>query len=206
MTPQSLRPLWCIWKCWTKNLKAWVWVLALSLDKLFVCLFLSFSFLICKMRIVIMAIINIKGLFKWYCVISVLIATWSKWKCASRLCFADLGCYYCYHSSPSLFSLPVASDCWPSVTPSLVLLKWHHQSRHGVLCKLVEVHCLPPLSAHIYAFLHILLEWWLETTEVLHRVAFSLQLLGEAHWLKPPTLARHHSNHLHALFYDRRSW
>ena len=31
-------------------------------------------------------------------------------------------------------------------------------------------------------------------------------LLGEAHWLKPPTLARHHSNHLHELFYDRRSW
>ena len=31
-------------------------------------------------------------------------------------------------------------------------------------------------------------------------------VLGEAHWLKPPTLARHHSNHLHELFYDRRSW
>ena len=30
-------------------------------------------------------------------------------------------------------------------------------------------------------------------------------LLGEAHWLKPPTLARHHSNHLHELFYDRIS-
>ena len=28
-------------------------------------------------------------------------------------------------------------------------------------------------------------------------------LLGEAHRLKPPTLARHHSNHLHELFYDR---
>ena len=27
----------------------------------------------------------------------------------------------------------------------------------------------------------------------------------EAHGLKPPTLARHHSNHLHELFYDRRS-
>ena len=25
-------------------------------------------------------------------------------------------------------------------------------------------------------------------------------LLGEVHWLKPPTLARHHSNHLHELF------
>ena len=31
------------------------------------------------------------------------------------------------------------------------------------------------------------------------------ELLGEAHWLKPPTLARHHSNHLHELFYNRRS-
>ena len=31
-------------------------------------------------------------------------------------------------------------------------------------------------------------------------------LLGEAHWLKPPILARHHSNYLHELFYDRRSW
>ena len=34
----------------------------------------------------------------------------------------------------------------------------------------------------------------------------SVLLLGEAHWLKPTTLARHHSNHLHELFYDRRSW
>ena len=33
-----------------------------------------------------------------------------------------------------------------------------------------------------------------------------LLVLGEAHWLKLPTLARHHSNHLHELFYDRRSW
>ena len=31
-------------------------------------------------------------------------------------------------------------------------------------------------------------------------------LLGEAHSLKPPTLARHPSNYLHELFYDRRSW
>ena len=31
-------------------------------------------------------------------------------------------------------------------------------------------------------------------------------LLGKAHWLKLPTLARHHSNHLHELLYDRRSW
>ena len=31
-------------------------------------------------------------------------------------------------------------------------------------------------------------------------------VLGEAHWLKLPTLARYHSNHLHELFYDRRSW
>ena len=32
------------------------------------------------------------------------------------------------------------------------------------------------------------------------------ELLGEAHWLKPPTLARPFSNHSHELFYDRRSW
>ena len=31
------------------------------------------------------------------------------------------------------------------------------------------------------------------------------ELSGEAHWLKPPNLARYHSNHLHELFYDRRS-
>ena len=30
-------------------------------------------------------------------------------------------------------------------------------------------------------------------------------VLGEAHWLKPPTLARHHNNHLPELFYDRKS-
>ena len=37
-------------------------------------------------------------------------------------------------------------------------------------------------------------------------VVMLTKLLGKAHWLKPPTLARHHSNHLHELFYDRRSW
>ena len=31
-------------------------------------------------------------------------------------------------------------------------------------------------------------------------------LLGEAHLPKTPTLARHHSNYLHELFYNRRSW
>ena len=30
----------------------------------------------------------------------------------------------------------------------------------------------------------------------------STTLLGEARWLKPPTLTRHHSNHLGELFYD----
>ena len=30
-------------------------------------------------------------------------------------------------------------------------------------------------------------------------------MLGEAHWLKLPTLARPHSNHLHELFHDGRS-
>ena len=32
------------------------------------------------------------------------------------------------------------------------------------------------------------------------------ELLWEVHRLKPPTLARIPSNHLHKLFYDRRSW
>ena len=32
------------------------------------------------------------------------------------------------------------------------------------------------------------------------------ELLGGAHKLKPPTLARLPSNDLHKLFYDRRSW
>ena len=44
--------------------------------------------------------------------------------------------------------------------------------------------------------------WW----AAVHAVTKSQTLLGEAHWLKLPTLARHHSNHLHELFYDRRSW
>ena len=26
-------------------------------------------------------------------------------------------------------------------------------------------------------------------------------MLGEAHWLKPPTLSKHHSNHLHEFFF-----
>jgi len=33
-----------------------------------------------------------------------------------------------------------------------------------------------------------------------------VRMLGEAHSLKPPTLARHHSNYLLELFHDRRSW
>ena len=36
-------------------------------------------------------------------------------------------------------------------------------------------------------------------------MAGATSLLGEVHWLKLPTLARHHSNYLHELFYNRRS-
>ena len=36
--------------------------------------------------------------------------------------------------------------------------------------------------------------------------SLSGELLGEAHWLKPPTLSRNHSIHLHELFYNKRSW
>ena len=33
-----------------------------------------------------------------------------------------------------------------------------------------------------------------------------MDMLGEAHLLKLPTLARHHSNnHLHELFYNKKS-
>ena len=35
---------------------------------------------------------------------------------------------------------------------------------------------------------------------VLIHLFFILEMLGEAHWLKPPTLARHHSNYLHEFF------
>ena len=35
---------------------------------------------------------------------------------------------------------------------------------------------------------------------------YSVVMLGEAHWLKTPAVARHHINYLHELFYDRRSW
>jgi len=43
-------------------------------------------------------------------------------------------------------------------------------------------------------------------SHILSMKSLSGELLGEAHCLKPPTLARHHSNHLHELFYDSRSW
>ena len=43
------------------------------------------------------------------------------------------------------------------------------------------------------------LENWPEFSRVPNRV-----VRGSA--LKPPTLARHHSDYLHELFYDRRSW
>ena len=45
---------------------------------------------------------------------------------------------------------------------------------------------------------HLLLwEWWQPD-----KLA---ELIGEAHWMKPPTLARPFSNHSLKLFYDRRS-
>ena len=48
---------------------------------------------------------------------------------------------------------------------------------------------------------------WQATVHGVRRVGHNLltKLLGEAHQLKLPTLTRHHSIHLHELFYDRRS-
>lgn len=40
----------------------------------------------------------------------------------------------------------------------------------------------------------------------MQKVEQSSITLGETHWLRPPILARLDSNHLHELFYDRRSW
>ena len=54
-------------------------------------------------------------------------------------------------------------------------------------------------AVHGVASSQIRLSNWTTTTR-------SDPMLREAHWLKPPTLARHHSNHLYELFYDRRSW
>ena len=54
-------------------------------------------------------------------------------------------------------------------------------------------------AVHGVASSRIRLSNWTTTTR-------SDPMLREAHWLKPPTLARHHSNHLYELFYDRRSW
>ena len=44
-----------------------------------------------------------------------------------------------------------------------------------------------------------------ETSALIPKKSLRGELLGEAHCLKPPTLARDHSNHLHELFHDRRS-
>ena len=41
---------------------------------------------------------------------------------------------------------------------------------------------------------------------VVEQMSGRASTIGGAHWLKPPTLARHRSNHLHELFYNRRSW
>ena len=57
-------------------------------------------------------------------------------------------------------------------------------------------HAQHPERAFVY---HISL------TQEKIKIQFLLNVLGEAHCLKPPTLARHHSNHLHELFYGRRS-
>ena len=51
----------------------------------------------------------------------------------------------------------------------------------------------------------LLLQSWEINTSAFNYI-LPVVLLGEAHWLKLPTLARHHSNYLHELFYDRRSW
>ena len=45
-----------------------------------------------------------------------------------------------------------------------------------------------------------------KTGKILAQFRPRVVLLGEVHWLKPTTLDRHPSNHLHELFYDRRSW
>ena len=57
---------------------------------------------------------------------------------------------------------------------------------------------LPLLGLQLWA--------WFLLQHLFFRSVFLLTLLGEAQWLKLPTLAKHHSNHLHELFYDRRSW
>ena len=39
-------------------------------------------------------------------------------------------------------------------------------------------------------------EWHINTMEW-NVICRNMNVLGEAHWLKPPTLAKHHSNQLH---------
>ena len=58
----------------------------------------------------------------------------------------------------------------------------------------------PPLHSDRFQQGLLPLHW------VLILAPYVVFLLEEARWLKPPTLARHHSNHLHELFYGRRSW
>ena len=67
------------------------------------------------------------------------------------------------------------------------------------------LHCLLELAqTHV----HWVSDEWhpsISSSVVPFTCLLSFPVLGEAHWQKLPTLARHHSNHLHELFYDGRS-
>ena len=108
-----------------------------------------------------------------------------------------------------LFATPwtVARQASLSITnsqslPKLMSIESVMPSNHLILC--CPLFLLPSIFPSVRVF--PMGQLFASGQSIGASASASVLLLGEAHWLKPPTLARHHSNHLHELFYDRRSW
>ena len=65
---------------------------------------------------------------------------------------------------------------------------------------------LPPQEMVVGSKLLCALQCYGGQGRLLEGIWLTLWFCWEKHWLNLPALARHHSNHLHQLFYDRRSW
>ena len=91
----------------------------------------------------------------------------------------------------------------PTATP-----KWSHYSQHA----LEHLNLCLFLGSELIFWLGVScqngggsLECMVSHSQLLGWPEVHWVLSGETHWLKPPSLASYHNNHLHELFYDRRS-
>ena len=139
-----------------------------------------------------------------------------------------------YFKKTMMFSKAGYSSHRPGTSETFLIILWHLcNSSTSSMSTIFISRYLYTKNKTVYLFLEKLL-WCSLFTKYLHNIeeAFKMFLAfpkyispkqtfrkpflcqivflwrksKTAHWLKPPTLARHHSNYLHELFYDRRSW